>query len=133
MRRSIKGSRDCGCCSGGRHADCGAAGIGFQGRETIVEGVLDTGFNGFLCLPIPVAITLGLVLRDTIQAELADGTVINELVFAGRAEWDGAVRDVRVILTRSEDTLIGTAFLADYRVQLDYSARTVQIERASQT
>ena len=63
------------------------------------------------------------------SAELADGTVIeDELVFAGQAEWDGALRQIEMTLTHSEDTLIGTAFLTGYRVELDSAARTVSIE-----
>ena len=97
--------------------------------ELTVEGILDTGFDGFLCLPIPVAVSLGLELIDVASSELADGSVVeNDLVFAGRVEWDGAVKDVDVLLTRAEDLLIGTAFLEGYSVQLDDSANTVRIE-----
>lgn len=99
-------------------------------QEITVEGILDTGFNGFLCLPIFLAVPLGLALTDTITSELAEGTIVDdELVFAGQAEWDGIMMDVTITLTRSEDVLIGTAFLAGYRVELDYVARTVSIEK----
>lgn len=103
-----------------------------EGTRSRSKGSLDTGFDGFLCLPIPLAVSLGLELIDVTRTELADGTVMeNELVFAGRAEWDGAVMDVDILLTRSGDVLIGTAFLKGYRVQLDYQAHTVQIEKVS--
>lgn len=106
--------------------------LGKEGSEATVEGVLDTGFDGFLCLPIPVAVSLGLELIDVTRTELADGTIVeDELVFAAQTEWDGALMDVDVLLTRSEDVLIGTAFLKEYIVQLDYKAHTVSIERAS--
>ena len=100
--------------------------------EMVVDGILDTGFDGFLCLPIPLAITLGLELIDVTQTELADGTLIeDELVFRGQVEWDGAAMVVRILLTRSQDALIGTAFLKGYVVQLDYAANTLRIARAS--
>jgi clan AA aspartic protease len=106
--------------------------IGKGGSEVTVEGIFDTGFDGFLCLPIPLAVSLGLELLDVTRTELADGTVMeNELVFAGRAEWDGAVMDVDILLTRSGDVLIGTAFLKGYVVRLDYQMHTVQIEKAA--
>jgi len=55
--------------------------LGTRGDIT-VEGILDTGFDGFLCLPMPLAVTLGLELIDVVRTELADGTVIeDELVF----------------------------------------------------
>jgi len=97
-----------------------------------VEGILDTGFDGFLCLPIPLALTLSLELIDVIRTELADGTVVeDDLVFTGQAEWDGTVMTIDILLTRSVDVLIGTAFLKGYVVQLDYNASTVRIEKAS--
>jgi len=106
--------------------------IGRGGSEVTVEGILDTGFDGFLCLPISLAVSLGLELIDVTRTELADGTVVeDELVFAGRAEWDGAVMDIDILLTRSRDVLIGTAFLKGDMVQLDYQAHTVRIEKVS--
>jgi predicted aspartyl protease len=45
-------------------------------EEVIVEGILDTGFTGFLCLPISLAVPLGLELTDTTTSELADGTIV---------------------------------------------------------
>lgn len=105
--------------------------FGKGGAEVTVEGILDTGFDGFLCLPIPLAVSLGLELIDVTRTELADGTVAeDDLVFAGRAEWDGTVMDVDILLTRSGDVLIGTAFLKEYLVQLDYKANTIRIEKA---
>ena len=106
--------------------------IGKGGSEVTVEGILDTGFDGFLCLPIPLAVSLGLELIDVTRTELADGTVVeDELVFAGRAEWDGTMMDTDILLTRSGDVLIGTAFLKGYMVQLDYQTHTVRIEKVS--
>jgi len=101
-------------------------------EEVTIEGTLDTGFDGFLCLPTSIAVLLGLELIYATSSELTDGTVIeDELVFAGQAEWDEAWQPVEITLTRSEDTLIGTAFLTGYRVELDYATRTIRIEKVS--
>jgi len=63
---------------------------------------------------------------------LADGTLVeDDLVFEGQAEWDGALTNVAVLLTRSDDTLIGTSLLDGYRIALDYVAKTVEIERGT--
>ena len=100
-----------------------------KGTEATVEGILDTGFDGFLCLPIPLAVSLGLELMDVTTSELADGTVVeDDLVFAGRAEWDGGVQVVPVLLTRADEVLIGTGLLKGYRVELDYDANNLRIE-----
>jgi predicted aspartyl protease len=50
---------------------------------TELEAILDTGFNGALCLPAGIAVTLGLVLIDLDIVELADGRIQPELVFEG--------------------------------------------------
>ena len=81
--------------------------IGRGGSEVTVEGILDTGFDGFLCLPIALAVSLGLELIDVTRTELADGTVMeNELVFAGRAEWDEAVMDVDILQSQTHSRQI---------------------------
>ena len=63
------------------------------GKETVsMEGILDTGFDGFLCLPIAIAVSLGLELTKVVRTELANGTIVeDELVFSGKADWDGTV------------------------------------------
>ena len=46
-------------------------------RERVwVDALLDTGFDGDLCLPIAVGVSLGLELRFVTRSELADGSVI---------------------------------------------------------
>jgi len=51
------------------------------------------------------------------------------LLFAGQVEWDRAVMEVDILLTRSDDVLIGTAFLHGCDVHLDYSTHVIAIER----
>ena len=69
-----------------------------------IDALLDTGFDGDLCLPIAVAVPLGLELRYVAQSELADGSVVeDELVFAGLADWDGEQVPVEIILARGWD------------------------------
>lgn len=92
---------------------------GRKGNVT-VEGILDTGFDGFVCLPIALAVPLGLELIDVTDSELADGTVIeDELVFGGKVGWKGKIVRVEILLTKATDTLIGTALLKDSEVNLN--------------
>src|SRR6266851_3915450 len=70
----------------------------------IVACIVDTGFTGFLCLPISLAVTLGLELVDVTRSELADGTIVeDELVFAAQAEWEGTIMDITILLTHAEE------------------------------
>lgn len=93
---------------------------GRKGKVTI-EGILDTGFDGFICLPIALAVPLELELRDVTDSELADGTIIeNELVFGGKVRWQGKMVMVDILLTKASDTLIGTGLLKDSEINLNF-------------
>ena len=48
--------------------------------EITVSPIIDTGFDGDICLPLPIAIQLGLELSGSIKVELADGTIKKEMV-----------------------------------------------------
>ena len=54
--------------------------VGIIGRkmEIAVDAVIDTGFDGYLCLPVQLAIHLGLELSGSIKVELADGSIKRE-------------------------------------------------------
>ncbi len=100
--------------------------------EVEIEAILDTGFNGQVCLPLSVAVPLGLELAYTSQFELADGTLVqDELVFVGKAFWRGEYRDVEIVLTRSGEALLGTGLLEGAQVQLDFARGTVSVDKAA--
>ncbi|MDI6793732.1 MAG: hypothetical protein QME81_12855 [bacterium] len=96
--------------------------------ETILRAILDTGFDGDVCLPATIAVSLGLELVRLIDSELADGKILeNEPVFAGKMAWGEDIVDVDIVLTRSFDTLIGTNLLRGKDVRLDYSTGKLTI------
>ena len=98
--------------------------------EVTIDGILDTGFDGFICLPIAVAVPLGLELTNVTDSELADGTLVeDELVFAGEVLWDDEVIDADIVLTKSTDTLIGTGLLMNSDVRLNFHTGEVLIEQ----
>ena len=73
---------------------------------------------------------MGLELAYTSQFELADGTLVqDELVFVGKAFWRGEHRDVEIVLTRSEEALLGTGLLEGAQVKLDFAKGTVCINK----
>ncbi len=98
--------------------------------EAMIEGILDTGFDGALCLPITKAVSLGLELVDVWTSELADGTILeDEPIFSGKMEWDGEIIKTRIVLTKSADCLLGTALLREMEVRLNYATKKVSIEK----
>jgi len=73
-----------------------------------ISATIDTGFDGDICLPIQVALQLGLELWSTIEVELADGSRKSELLFLGLIAFGEERREVWITLTQSKDALIGT-------------------------
>lgn len=59
--------------------------IGKRGDVTITP-TIDTGFDGQLCLPVEIAIQLGLKLVSRVSVELANGSRQKTLVFSGTIE-----------------------------------------------
>jgi clan AA aspartic protease len=102
--------------------------IGSRARMPITA-IVDTGFDGAVCLPTPLAVRLGLELIGQTEVELADGTTKSELVFAGSVHLLGRTREASVYLTNSEDALLGTALLTDCRLTIDFPMDTVRLVR----
>ena len=93
---------------------------GPQGQEVEVETLLDTGFNGFLCLSPAVVSALALLFLNYFHASLADGTRVRLEVYAATVDWDGTFRDVEVLAT-SHRPLLGTALLDGHEVTMQFA------------
>jgi len=99
-------------------------------RQTIaIAAIVDTGFDGDLGLPTRHAVQLGLQLIGEQIVELADGTRRNELIFAGSVRFLDETRDVEIMLTNSEDALLGTRLLDHYRVSIEFPGGRVKHRR----
>ncbi len=95
-----------------------------------LEAVIDAGFNGALCLPISVAVSLGLVLVDLRLTELADGRIQPELVFEGWVQLgEAAEQTVDILVAYGEDALLGMALLnlIGASINADLTRQTVQV------
>lgn len=100
------------------------------GMVTMMPAVVDTGFSGCLCLAEQCVDQLDMTFEFAEPYELADGEVIVKDVFRGNIVFDGGELEVDLILTASQDTLIGASLLKDYKLSIDYPGRTVRIEQA---
>ena len=97
-------------------------------RDVTLEVVIDTGFDGQLCLPVSLAVEIGLELYGAQQTQLADGSIKSDLVFLGQAGFVGQrTQEVEILLTESDDALLGVGFLMDWRLEIDFSQRLVQL------
>ncbi len=101
---------------------------GLHGTVEVIL-VVDTGFDGDICVPIPVAITLGLPLKGFDFVELADGSIHKEFFFQGNAQLGGLPTcEVEVYLTESEQGLIGAGMFQHQKLEIDYEHETVTLK-----
>jgi len=91
---------------------------GSRGQEVQVEAVIDTGFNGFLTLPVSLISTLALPFAGTTRVTLGNGSEVPIDVFEATVLWDNQERSV-VVLVAEGSALVGMSMLAGSRVTLD--------------
>lgn len=88
------------------------------------DAILDTGFTGFLSMPLVQTIRLGLVLHGTTKVILADNSEAYKLTAMGKVTVHGVSKIGVVILEpRGGDLLLGVAFLRQF-------SRTLLVSRA---
>lgn len=98
-------------------------------QSVALTAIIDTGFEGEVCVPLDVGATLGLELVGSVRIELADGSQKRDLLFAGSAEFLGASRGVLISLTDGEDALIGTELLSDCHLSINFVSGKVRVNR----
>ncbi|MDA2927715.1 hypothetical protein MYX78_10890 [Acidobacteria bacterium AH-259-G07] len=83
------------------------------------EAIIDTGFTGFLSMPLVKAFPLAIVLFGTTSVLLADGTVSHKLTGWGFVEIGDQAEDGIIILAPSSiDILVGIEFLKAFKKTL---------------
>lgn len=74
---------------------------GPAGQMREIDAVVDTGFNGFLTLPVALVAELGLPFASIGRANLADGSEAAFDVHHVTVLWDGMLRNVEAATTGS--------------------------------
>ena len=87
-------------------------------QRQVIDAVIDTGFTGFLTLPLTVINSLNLRLYSREEGTLGDGSTCIFDVYSGLIIWDGEYRYVDVNAAETEP-LVGMSLLYGYRMQLD--------------
>jgi clan AA aspartic protease len=94
-----------------------------------VDAVIDTGFIGFLSLPIAIIMELELQWSYRDRATLGDGSETVFDVYNAEILWNGQLREIEVDAAETEP-LLGMALLRGYRLQVDtIEGGLVTIER----
>ena len=84
--------------------------FGTTERPVEIEAILDTGFSDYLIVPFAIVRQLGLVEVDTMQAMMANGSIVGFSVCEAVLEWDGDERTIPVFVG-SGKALLGMALL----------------------
>ena len=99
-------------------------------QNTALEftAIIDTGFDGFLLMPTPAGVPLGLVGRVTTEIIQADGKEKPTSAGEGLVGIGGEERQGLIILQDdAQDILIGTELLTSFGAMLLYGSRIVII------
>ena len=103
--------------------------LGTQKKTSVI---VDTGFNGELCLPRKTIKKLKLELYASEYFELVDGKLVLAEVFKGYLEWfEEKVKRVEVIVTGAKQGLLGTQLLTASTLTVNFVEGKVVIERTN--
>lgn len=83
-----------------------------------IDAMIDTGFSGFLMLPMAYAFKLGLILHSISSFVLADGSVSPSLLCLGTIVIDNAEIVGLIGISEGNDILIGIDFLRKLKKSL---------------
>src|SRR5262245_35767106 len=86
-------------------------------RQQQVDAVIDTGFSGYLSLPLSIVTALGLIWLGRQPGVLADGAVHYFDVYRADVNWDGQMRTLEVEAVNAAP-LIGMSLLHGHELQV---------------
>jgi clan AA aspartic protease len=93
------------------------------------DAVLDTGFTGFVSIPLSEAIRLGLVLYGTTSVSFANGETSFPLTASGKVSVQAEEKiGVAILEWDSTEVLLGMAFLRQFGKVLLVTKNTVVLE-----
>jgi len=93
------------------------------------QAIIDTGFNGELELPEQLRSQLNAQLVGRVTSLLAANQRIEEDLYLVDFPFDGRMVRAEATFVEGDEILIGTQMLRDYRLQIDFPARMVSIDK----
>ena len=91
--------------------------------------VIDTGFDGDLELPQALFSTCVVEHIGPTLNQLAGGVIVVEELYLVQLNFDGKSIMAEATFVEGDEVLLGTGLLHHYRLVIDFSARTVLLER----
>lgn len=95
-------------------------------KTATLPALIDTGFDGYLSLPLTAALPLGLklILRSTVT--LADGSTKDELLFEAKVKLGRKWQEAEVLINQGSLALLGTKLLEDSKLLLDFPNKRIR-------
>ena len=97
-------------------------------QSTVITVWIDTAFDGFFVFPRTMIDELGLKQEALAEAVLADESHVTLESFVCYVNWFGQVLTAQVIANEGKLPLLGTEFLANHRLVVDYTVGIVSID-----
>jgi clan AA aspartic protease len=88
----------------------------------------DTAFNGYLVFPRKLIDKLGLQQEAATDAVLADGNTVMLESYVCYVDWFGRLAPAQVIANEGSLPLLGTEFLDNRVLSVDYAGKTVSLK-----
>lgn len=101
--------------------------LAVAGQEWVAT--IDTGFNGDLELPDTLAPHFTLKFVAESVTTLAGGKVIVEDIYSVQFPFDGEIVQAEASFAPTDGILIGTGLLRRHRLEINFVARTVLLEK----
>jgi predicted aspartyl protease len=104
---------------------------GVGGIPRKMEAIVDSGFNGYLQIPLTEALPVGLVLSGIQNTSIADGSSMTVLVCEGTVCVDGRCVDTTIdVHNKTNVILLGTKLLEKLKATfvLDCQKGTVELK-----
>jgi clan AA aspartic protease len=84
-----------------------------------LDFVIDTGFNGYLTLPVQAVSVMNLALYSSTPIKLADGSEALSAIHLATVVWDD-VEKLVLVLASGYKPLLGTAMMEGYHLEIDF-------------
>jgi predicted aspartyl protease len=91
--------------------------------------IVDTGFNGDIELPESLRASVNPSLIGSSSSELAGGQTVVEALYLVDFPFDGQTVRAEATFSTSNEILLGTHLLRNYRLAVHFPNGTVQLER----
>lgn len=99
--------------------------VNFLSNNKTYPFLIDTGFNGSLCLPYKIAEELNLDIEEQTTFYGVGDHYENIDVTYTEISWLGMVTEVSVLVNKGNDFLLGTALLDNKELYINYKTKEV--------